>query len=203
MRARSITKDTLIGEAVALNPKVAEVLTTHGLHCIGCHVNPYESIEQGALAHGMSREEVGRMVKEANDVIRNGSSGGDGVSGETPVHAHAHEVEGESDDISLSEHAGKKIKELMRGEGKEGSSLRVGVETGGCSGYSYVLEFEKEAKSTDAVLESQGIQVLVDKEYLGMLQGLRIDYTDGLSGSGFKITNPNASSTCGCGKSFG
>ena len=69
MRARSITKDTLIGEAVALNPKVAEVLTTHGLHCIGCHVNPYESIEQGCKVHGMTDKEISRLVEDANKVM--------------------------------------------------------------------------------------------------------------------------------------
>jgi iron-sulfur cluster assembly protein/iron-sulfur cluster insertion protein len=79
--------------------------------------------------------------------------------------------------------------------------LRVFVETGGCSGFQYGMSFD-ERKDGDAELESEGVQMLVDPTSLAYLQGSAIDFDDGLHGKGFEIKNPNAQSTCGCGKSF-
>lgn len=79
--------------------------------------------------------------------------------------------------------------------------LRVFVESGGCSGFQYGMSFD-EAKPGDQVLESEGVPILIDAASLAYLSGSSIDFDDGLQGKGFEIKNPNAQSTCGCGKSF-
>ncbi len=79
--------------------------------------------------------------------------------------------------------------------------LRVFVESGGCSGFQYGMSFD-EAKADDQLLESEGVAMLLDPASLAYLDGSMIDFDDGLHGKGFEIKNPNASSTCGCGKSF-
>jgi iron-sulfur cluster assembly accessory protein len=79
--------------------------------------------------------------------------------------------------------------------------LRVFVESGGCSGFQYGMSFD-ERKDGDAELESEGVPMLLDPASLAYLDGSAIDFDDGLHGKGFEIKNPNAQSTCGCGKSF-
>jgi len=79
--------------------------------------------------------------------------------------------------------------------------LRVFVESGGCSGFQYGMSFD-ESKPDDTVLESEGVPMLVDAASLAYLDGSAIDFDDGLHGKGFEIKNPNAQTTCGCGKSF-
>ncbi len=85
--------------------------------------------------------------------------------------------------------------------GAPGKRLRVLVESGGCSGFQYGMSFD-DVKPDDAQLESEGIQFVVDPTSLAYLDGSSIDFDDGLQGKGFEIRNPNAQSTCGCGKSF-
>lgn len=79
--------------------------------------------------------------------------------------------------------------------------LRVLVESGGCSGFQYGMSFD-EPKPDDVTCESEGVAVIIDPASLTYLQGSAIDFDDGLHGKGFEIKNPNAQSTCGCGKSF-
>ena len=79
--------------------------------------------------------------------------------------------------------------------------LRVLVESGGCSGFQYGMSFD-ERKPDDAQLESEGVPCVIDPTSLAYLSGSSIDFDDGLQGKGFEIRNPNAQSTCGCGKSF-
>lgn len=84
----------------------------------------------------------------------------------------------------------------------EGTFIRVGVEGGGCSGLSYKLEFDHQAKEGDQHFEDKGIKIVVDKKSFLYLIGTELDYTGGLNGKGFVFINPNASRTCGCGESF-
>jgi iron-sulfur cluster assembly protein/iron-sulfur cluster insertion protein len=79
--------------------------------------------------------------------------------------------------------------------------LRVLVETGGCSGFQYGMSFDA-PKPDDALIESEGVPMIIDPASLAYLQGTSIDFDDGLHGKGFELKNPNAQSTCGCGKSF-
>lgn len=102
--------------------------------------------------------------------------------------------------ITLTPRAATKIQELQEDAG-EGKLLRVFVESGGCSGFQYGMSFD-EQKTEDQQLESEGVKFLMDEASLAYMDGSKIDFDDGLQGKGFDIQNPNAESTCGCGKSF-
>ena len=92
-----------------------------------------------------------------------------------------------------------RLAEIIPASSEKG--LRVAVEGGGCSGFQYELGFD-EQKSSDKIAEHNGLKVLIDPRSLLYLAGSTLDFNDGLMESGFKITNPNANSTCGCGESF-
>ena len=80
--------------------------------------------------------------------------------------------------------------------------VRVGVESGGCSGLSYKLDFDEKQKSADRLIEDNGVKILVDKKSYLYLVGTTLNYSGGLNGKGFVFENPNANRTCGCGESF-
>jgi iron-sulfur cluster assembly accessory protein len=105
-------------------------------------------------------------------------------------------------DLTLTEKAIQQVKSLLARDHREGDGLRVSVTDGGCSGFSYKLDFAKEAKPGDIVLESDHLKVFVDSTSAPYLKGMTIDYVASLYGGGFKFINPNASATCGCGTSF-
>jgi iron-sulfur cluster assembly accessory protein len=95
------------------------------------------------------------------------------------------------------------VKELRAKEGRpEHHALRVAVVGGGCSGFSYQLNFDEHPQEGDAVLEYDGVRVLIDPTSAQYLAGTCIDFVSSLSGGGFKFTNPKATHTCGCGSSF-
>lgn len=104
--------------------------------------------------------------------------------------------------ISLTDKAIAKVKEIREAEGLGEQGLRVRVIGGGCSGFSYDLFFEDEVSDVDQTFESGGIKLYVDMMSFQYLEGVEIDYVEGLHGAGFKFLNPNAKSTCGCGSSF-
>lgn len=105
-------------------------------------------------------------------------------------------------ELKLTDKAGAQVKAILARENLEGYGLRVAVVTSGCSGYSYHMDFEKEQKPGDTVLEMDGINVYLDASSRKYLQGTVIDYASGLQGAGFKFNNPNVTATCGCGTSF-
>ncbi len=105
--------------------------------------------------------------------------------------------------ITVSENAKQHALELMKADNKpEGSFIRVGVEGGGCSGLSYMLEFDNNMKEGDQAFEDKGIKIVVDRKSFLYLVGTELEYSGGLNGKGFIFKNPNASRTCGCGESF-
>lgn len=104
--------------------------------------------------------------------------------------------------IEATSSATTKIKELRERENLGEKGLRLRVVGGGCHGFSYALGFD-DPKDSDTVLQIDGVDFLVDKFSAPYLMGCEVDFVDGLNGAGFKITNPNAQSTCGCGESFG
>ncbi len=106
--------------------------------------------------------------------------------------------------ILLTEAALRQVLSLQEKQGKD-LCLRVGVRQGGCSGMSYMMDFEDASKITpqDEVFDYEGFRIVCDRKSLLYLYGLQLDYSDAMIGGGFQFTNPNASQTCGCGKSFG
>lgn len=105
--------------------------------------------------------------------------------------------------ITLSDRAAKELKELLESENKTGAALRVWVAGGGCSGLTYGIALDENApEEGDQEYEDHGIRILVDGLSLQYMEGSCVDYVDDSMGGGFKVDNPNAVSTCGCGSSF-
>jgi len=176
-----ITKDMTIGDLVAQYPSVVEVLLDEGVHCVGCGASYFETIQQGLMGHGKTEEEVNDVVKRLNDAIPS--------------------EEGNNDSLLITEKAASKLKELLSNQ-KGDFGLRISVLKGGCSGSQYEFAFDDETSKDDKIFEISGVRFIVDKESFEKLKGARIDYLDSLTGAGFKVSNPNASHTCGCGQSF-
>lgn len=179
---QKITKDMTIGELVQKYPSTVEILLAEGVHCIGCGASYWETIEQGLAGHGKNEEEISAVVKKLNEAI--------------PKEA------GNSEILIITEKAANKLKEILKSQNKEGFGLRIQVTSGGCSGHQYSFDFEKNASEEDHVIEVSGVNFFVDAQSMPMLKGSKVDYVESLQGAGFKISNPNAKQTCGCGQSF-
>jgi iron-sulfur cluster assembly protein len=106
--------------------------------------------------------------------------------------------------IQVSESASKKIVDMMKDDGFDATKdyVRVGVKSGGCSGLSYDLTFDKMINENDKVFEDNNIRIAVEKKSFLYLAGTILEFSGGLNGKGFVFNNPNASRTCGCGESF-
>ena len=117
------------------------------------------------------------------------------------AHAHAHD-DADAPLVNLSDKAAEKVKEIRGEENIEESyALRLKVQGGGCSGFSYDLYFDQPAEM-DRSFEVKGVKLICDEMSLMYLVGTEVDYVEGLHGAGFKFQNPNVKSTCGCGSSF-
>ena len=178
-----VTKDMTIGDVVAKYPSVIEPLQSAGVHCVGCHVSYHETLEQGFKGHGMTDEEVDMVIAKLN----------------TAVEESKHE---EGKEFIITNKASEKLREVLKENNKEGSGLRVELVPGGCSGFQYGLELDDNTTDLDFVFEDKGVKVIISKENMHFLKGAKLDYVDSLQGGGFKISNPNAQSSCGCGQSF-
>lgn len=104
--------------------------------------------------------------------------------------------------IVLSHRAAEKVRTLLDAEGNGALKLRVFITGGGCSGFSYGFTFDEDVAEDDAVVENDGVVMLVDALSYQYLMGSEVDYQENLQGSQFVVTNPNATATCGCGNSF-
>ncbi|MCH7950326.1 MAG: iron-sulfur cluster insertion protein ErpA [Candidatus Dadabacteria bacterium] len=104
--------------------------------------------------------------------------------------------------FSVSTKAVEEIKKLLAEENIPDSVLRVRVVPGGCSGFSYEMGFDDEIEKSDEIIEAQGVRVAIDELSYPYIEGGVLDYNNGLNGTGFSISNPNATGTCGCGTSF-
>lgn len=104
--------------------------------------------------------------------------------------------------LTLTESAIKAVSQFIRGSGDPAAGLRVSITGGGCSGFQYGLSLAEVPGADDVVVESGGVKVFVDPLSAPLLEGVTIDFLDGIEGTGFRFTNPNASASCGCGKSF-
>jgi iron-sulfur cluster assembly accessory protein len=118
------------------------------------------------------------------------------------THTHAESQPDASAVVGLTAKAAEKVKEIRTEENIEDNyGLRLKVQGGGCSGFSYDLYFDL-PQDVDHSLESHGVKLLCDQMSLMYLMGTEIDYVEGMHGAGFKFNNPNVKSTCGCGSSF-
>ena len=178
-----ITKEMTIGDVVAKYPAVIEPLQEAGVHCVGCHVSYSESLEDGFKGHGMTDEEIDSVIVKLNKAIVD-------CKGD------------EGKEFIITNKAALKLIEVLKENNKEGSGLRVEIVPGGCSGFEYGLELDDKTTDLDITVEDKGVKIIISKENLQFLKGAKLDYVDSLQGAGFKISNPNVHSSCGCGQSF-
>lgn len=183
---QQITLDMTIADIFSTFPqksqRLAQAMTSAGLHCSSCSAATWETLEAGMLSHGKSGEEIEKLLKELNAIL---------------------EEEIDLENITLTAKAAQKFRQFAKEEGIEVPSLRFGDTAGGCGGFQYILDFSEGVEEDDAIFESEGIEIHIKKGMMGRLLGCVIDYVDGLQGAGFKISNPNVKSSCGCGTSQG
>ena len=170
-----------IGEVIQEYPSTIPVLLEAGVHCVGCHVAAWEKLEDGFRGHGMSEERIDEILGKLNAVVSDDNIG---------------------DEVVMTSLAVDKLKEVLKEQGKEDCGLKIDVIPGGCNGMQYSFGIMKEGLEGDKTLEMGDVKVFISKESFELLKGSKIDYVDSLTDAGFRITNPNAKSSCGCGKSF-
>jgi iron-sulfur cluster assembly accessory protein len=179
-----VSRDMTIEDIFSLFPhksqRLAQEITNTGLHCVGCQAATWETLEAGMLGHGFPEAAIDKLVERLNSIL---------------------DEKVDLSTISISQRAADKFRTILKDEGKEGWGLRFGDKAAGCSGFEYVLDYSEKAKDDDQIFTSSDLQIHVNKKMVERLMGSEIDYVDGLNGSGFKISNPNAKGTCGCGKS--
>jgi iron-sulfur cluster assembly accessory protein len=178
--SREMTIEEILGGFPAKSQKLAQEITNAGLHCVGCQAATWETLEAGMLGHGFLEEEIDQLVARLNQIL-------------------AEKVDLTT--IQLTKRAADKFLQILKEEGKTSWGLRFGDKAAGCSGFEYVLDYSEKANADDEIFTSHGVQIHVNKKIVSRLLGSEIDYIDGLNGSGFKVTNPNAKGSCGCGKS--
>ena len=182
--AATIHREMTIEEILSSFPqkaqRLAQVLSSAGLHCVGCGAATYETLEAGMLGHGMLDEQINGLVDRLNEIL---------------------EEKLDLKGITLTKRAADKFRAICVEEGCPNAALRFSDKPGGCSGFEYVLDFSDKAEENDEVFQVQGLEVHVDRESLPRLIGCEIDFLDGLNGAGFKISNPNVKGSCGCGNS--
>lgn len=177
-----MTIDEILGSHPGKAQRIAQELTNAGLHCVGCGAATWETLEAGMFSHGKTAEQLEQMVIKLNAILM------------------------EADDlttITVTKKAAEKFREILEEEGKAGWGMRFAEKMAGCSGFEYVLDFSEKASEQDETFTSEGVEVHVEKAMVSRLLGSTIDYVEGLQNAGFKITNPNVRSACGCGSSHG
>lgn len=187
--AQTVTKidqNMTIEEILSLFPykaqKLSQEITNAGLHCVGCHAATWETLEGGMKGHGMDDSAIERLVGRLNALLNE---------------------EIDITTVTITPRAAKKYLKILEEEGKQGYGVRFGERMAGCNGFEYSLDYSEKAGPNDSIVESQGIEIHMEKALLPRLLGSEIDFIDGLHGSGFKISNPNVRSSCGCGTSHG
>ncbi len=183
---QNITRDMTIESILSMFPgkaqRLSQEITNAGLHCIGCHAATWETLEAGMKTHGKTDDEIEHLLGRLNALL---------------------DEEVDATTITMTPRAAQKYLAVLTEEKKDGWGLKFGDKPAGCNGFEYTLDYAEKAGDNDELFVSEGIEIYVDKNNLERLIGAEIDYVDGLMGSGFKITNPNVSTSCGCGSSHG
>lgn len=181
-----INRQMTIEDILSLFPhkaqRLSQEITNAGLHCVGCHAATWETLEAGMYGHGMNDQQIDRLVERLNALL---------------------EEETDLSTITITKRAARKYLQILDEEGKHGWGLRFSEKMAGCNGFEYVLDYSEKANPDDTVFESEGIEIHIHNASVSRLLGSEIDFVDGLQGSGFKVSNPNVRSSCGCGTSHG
>lgn len=184
--SKTIHKDMTIDEILGMFPhkaqRLSQEITNAGLHCVGCHAATYETLEVGMLGHGLSHDAMNRLISRLNALLEEKESF-------------------DASTITLTPRAASKFLQILDEEGKQGWGMRFTEVMAGCNGFEYVLDYSEKALADDKIFEASGVQIHISKAMVPRLLGSVIDFVEGLRGSGFKVTNPNVRSSCGCGTS--
>ena len=170
-----VTKDMTIGDILKNHPEAVEIMLSYGLHCVGCQVQFWETLEGGCLGHGFEEKKIDELVKDINAAIK-----------EVP----------ESKEFYATPKAAEKLKKMAERENKD-AILRIEATSGGSAGLKYNLDFDEE-KQSDVRIESQGVVFVMNKDSEKLIKGGNIDYLDTSDDKGFRISNQNTSESCGC-----
>ena len=176
-----ISGQTTLGDVVRKYPSAIETLNKHGIQCSGCGVSYTETLEQSFAEKNISKEDVQKIFVELNELALQDK----GNEGKVLV---------------ITDKAVAKLQGFLKEYG--GTGLKIGLSPGGCAGFSYDLTIAKDKEEGEEVIEEGGVKVFITKDSLEQIKGAKVDYVESLQGAGFKISNPNATSTCGCGQSF-
>lgn len=179
---REMTIEEILTQYPSKAQRLAQELTNAGLHCVGCQASTWETLEAGMRGHGMSEEFIEALIVRLNEIL---------------------EEKEDLTTITLTPRAAKKYIQILEEEGKQGWGVRYYEKMAGCSGFEYVLDYSEKAEADDEIFVSEGVEIHVNRKLVKRLIGSTIDYVDSLQGSGFKISNPQVRSSCGCGTSHG
>jgi len=171
-----VTKDVKIGELASKYPVAIGLLFARGMHCVGCHASAFETLRQGAEAHGMKPAEVDALVEEINQVIAKDEKEMQESCPDSPV--------------KLTEAAALQLAKIIDAEGKTGFGLRILKAQGGPVG-RFEMDFAQSAGKEDILFDCRGIRIIVAKDIEKDVTGAVIDFKETVSGAGFSIRNPN------------
>jgi len=171
-----VTKDSPIGEVASKYRIAIGILFSHGMHCAGCHASEFETIRQGAEAHGMKPGQVDALVDEINQAI---------AADERKTQENCPDAP-----VKITEAASLQFARILEAEGKAGFGLRVLKPQGGPAG-RFEMDFEQTAGKEDAEFDCRGIRIIVSRQLEPEVRGAVIDFHETVQGAGFTIRNPN------------
>lgn len=179
-----IHKNMVVGEVVSMFPEAADIISSYGLHCVGCHANAFETLEQGLLGHGYPEEQLHKLVGELNEYIEE-------LNAEAPKKLPAKSKQMK---VSVTPFALKKIQEIAKKQERKNIFLRVEVRRAGDT-YKYTLNFIDESEKQDSEkifnFAKGKVHIVADQWDHEKLHGLKIDYVVEEDREGFKMKNPN------------
>lgn len=181
MAKTKIHGDMLVGDVLRKVPEAAVIMEDYGLHCTGCSVKSFESVKNGALAHGFSEERIVEMLKEINAIFEKKAS------------------LAPDDGIYLTEAAAEKIKEFAAAEKKEGYGLKIEAEDNKGNEPAYAMDFQEKAGKGEKTFEFHGVNIFMSESSLKNMLGAVVDYLETAYGNGFKIDNPAFEEKACCG----
>ena len=180
---RTMTIENILNLFPNKAQRLSQEITNAGLHCVGCSAATWETLEVGMMSHGFPSEAVDQLVNKLNLLLEE------------------EEAQGDVTTITITPRAATKYMQILQEEGKQGWGMRFAERMAGCNGFEYALDYSEKALHDDDTFVSSGIQVHINQKMTPRLKGSVIDFVDGIRGSGFKISNPNVKSACGCGTS--
>ncbi len=171
-----VTKDSTIGEVAAKYRIAIGIMFSHGMHCVGCHASEFETIRQGAEAHGMKPTQIDALIDEINAAIAADEKKMQESCTGAPV--------------KITEAAGLQFARIMDAEGKTGFGLRIIKPQGGPVG-RFEMDFEQTAGKDDLEFDCRSIRIIVANAIEPEVRGAVIDFHETVQGAGFTIRNPN------------